>query len=125
MSAETDYLQHYIDLKYQLDHDPRLRPPLYVQQLDLGIEITIVEANPCTVIFHPDRAEVPSVAPGQKSYAQAGSCNLVDALIGLRLGPGGVEPATMHATLEFPKVVGKHSGNSVQRYFAYRPSADP
>jgi hypothetical protein len=68
------------------------------------------------------------LAPGQKSYARslpgsapAGSCKLLDATVGVRLGPEGLESTTMHAALEFPDLTMQEAG-PVGRYFAYPPT---
>jgi hypothetical protein len=129
MSAETSFLQRFITLKFNMDNDPRFRPEAtHLSGLvDLGIEITIVEANPCTVIFHDTRTEISSLTPGQKAYARSvattslRSCKLIDAEVGVRPGPGGVAPVTMHVGLEFPNL----STDSLPRHFAYPRSGDP
>jgi hypothetical protein len=128
MSAETNFLQRFITLKFQMDNDARFRPEATRRAalVDLGIEITVAEANPCTVIFD-GFTEIPSLAPGQKAYARsvagtgARTCKLVDAEVGLRFGTGGLEPVIMHAGLDFPNV----SADSVERHFAYPRTGDP
>lgn len=140
MSAATDFLQSYITLKWQMDNDERFRPEntRLTGRVDLGIEITLAEANPCRVIFHPTasdppgtapRTEIPSLAPGQKSYARslpgsaaAGECRLLDAPVGVRLGPQGLETLTMHTALEFPNPTIQGVG-PVGRTYAYPPAA--
>jgi hypothetical protein len=89
--------------------------------VDLGLEITIVEANPCRVDFDhpPGHTDIPSLAPGQKSYARAKTCGLLEATVGIGKRQ---EPILIHAGLQFPDV-GSGQGPNVSRTFAYPPSA--
>jgi hypothetical protein len=112
MSAETDFLSYFFDLRQRLDLDGDLR------SLDetLGIEITIVEANPCIVQTLASGEHITTPGAGQKSYARGNSSRL-EYYSGLHLIPGKQPPPTA-ASLVFPE----SDPVPVDRFYAYDTS---
>jgi hypothetical protein len=118
MSAETDYVQQFVDKKFAFLNDPEFRPSIthLPWLMDVGLEITIVEANQAYAywdhgVFHA------TISPGQKSYIRADQCHFIQAATGVRPGPGGgVATTTTRVGLAFP------NGTQIHRFFGYPPN---
>jgi hypothetical protein len=116
MSAESDYLQSIIDRKVQFLTDPVFDPSRTGGRLDIGIEISIIEASLMPAAFGPDGAFHASFSPGQKSYIRASTAALVETTQGVRMTPRGPTPLRVRTGLHFPQTaIG-------QRWHAYDPS---
>ena len=120
MSAATEYLQRFIDLKRAFDTDPRYHEHAtgLSWRLTLGVEITIAEANRCDAYYEPDGTTFHvSMSPGQKSYIRGAGAQHIEAVVGIRWGAEGIVPITGLVGLRFPDGAG-----SVNRWYAYDPA---
>ena len=109
MSAETDFLNYFFDLRRRLDFDGDLRR----LNKTLGIEITIAEANPCTVQLLGSNYIITTPGAGQKSYARCNSSHL-EYQSEPHLIPGK-QPSSTMAALVFPD----SNSAPVNRFYAY------
>jgi hypothetical protein len=103
MTAESDYLQSMIDRKVLYLTDPRYNAALIGGELDLGIEISIVEANQMRTWFEPSGAFGAHLSPGQKSYIRAATSSFRETQAGIRSTPQGPRPFTTRTGLTFPR----------------------
>jgi hypothetical protein len=115
MSAATNYVQRFINLKYAFDTDPRFSPAStgLAWRLTLGIEITIVEANRCDTYYDSGGTFHASISPGQKSYIRGPSSEFINAIGGFQVVRGKVQPATSRVGLRCP---------APDRWYAYDPA---
>lgn len=118
MSAETDYVQQFIDKKFAFLHDPQFTPHAthLPWLMEVGLEMTVVEANQAYAyweggVFHA------TISPGQKSYVRADECHIIEAVTGFIPGPTGPIPVTAKVGLGYPGP----SGTEINRYFGYPP----
>ena len=121
MSAETDYLQRHIDLKFAFDTEFRFQPPntRLPWKMQVGVEITIVEANRMDAFYDKGGTFHASIAPGQKSYIRGTGSEYIQASGGLQIGSKGIPvPSTFRAGLRFPDPL-----SVVQRWYAYQDAS--
>lgn len=120
MSAATDFLQRFIDLKRAFDSEPRYDSPAtgLPWRMQLGVEITIVEASRCDAHYEADGTTFhASIAPGQKSYIRGTGAQHTQAVVGIQWGAEGIAPVTILAGLRFTGQEG-----FVDRWYAYDPA---
>ncbi len=117
MSAETEYLQRFINLKRAFETDPRFEPRAtgLPWRMQIGIEITIVESNRCDAYFDSSGRFQTSISTGQKSYIRGTGSDYIEVFGGVQLGTGGVPtPSLFTAGLRFP-----NPSNSLERWYAF------